>query len=97
MSYYVTIPKHAAERARARFAGEEFDVHAEVNEALADGRISVERPIAAPDLHPGCLYVWTPDRRRIYAIKPDDHTDGSQWAVLTVLRATQTQLERWRA
>jgi hypothetical protein len=94
VNYFVNIPVHAHEQIKFRFPGETVDVHAEVNAALVEGRWSTTRPIASDSSYPDCVYVWTPDRMRVYAIKVDRY-DETQWCVVTALRPSRTQLDRW--
>ena len=83
---------HATLQANERFPGEAFVVADEVNDGMAAGRLSTVKPHGLAGLsHPDNLYVWTPDRRRVYAVKVNAY-DDSQFVVVTVMRPTGYQL-----
>lgn len=70
----ITVTEHAMWRAAERFRF--FDtarIEDEVRDALAGGRFSIERGHLGlhhiPD--PKSFYVWTADKRRVYAIRHD--------------------------
>lgn len=83
----VIVTDHAMWQAALRFPW--FDtlrIEAEVCDALREGRVSTER--AHLGLHrkadPTCLYAWTPDGARVYALRHDERPP--QWVVTTVMR-----------
>lgn len=82
----VWVTDHAMWRAAERFRG--FDtvlIEQEVREALAAGRVSTSRGHLDLDDRddPTNLYVWTPDRQRIYALRHDDEA----FIVVTTFKA----------
>ena len=81
----VFVSFHAREQARARFPGfKAARIVDEVRDALRSGRISASKPpgIAPPD-DPTCIYGWTEDGTRVYAIRHDPE----QFVVTTTMRA----------
>lgn len=83
----IIITDHATWRAAERFPS--FDtvhIEAEVRDALTSGRVSADRAHLGlgPRPDPTCLYVWTPDARRVYALRHDEVPP--QWVVTTVMR-----------
>lgn len=81
----VVVTDHAQWRAAERFP--HFDtvkIEGEVREALAAGRVSSERWQLGlyRTADPTCIYVWTPDGERVYALRHDPDT----FVVTTTLR-----------
>jgi len=73
----VHVTDHAMWRAAERFP--HFDtvgIEQEVRSALSCGRLSPERAHLGlrPQADPTCLYVWTEDGERIYALRHDHET-----------------------
>lgn len=92
----VVLSIHASLQANERFPREAFIPHEEVNDGFAAGRCSPKKPagLDGPS-HASNLYVWTEDRRRVYAVKVD-YRDESQFIIVTVMRPTEAQLARWQ-
>jgi hypothetical protein len=87
MDAVVIVTDHAYWRAAERFP--HFDtvtIDHEVREAIDAGRLSAEREHLG--LHhradPTCLYAWTLDGARIYALRHDERPP--QWVVTTTMR-----------
>lgn len=90
------VAGHTFERARQRFPGwqpEADEIIAECELAFSAGRVSPQRPAS---LGSSCrldtLYAWTPDGRRVYALRPTER----EFIVVTCLSA-ETQSEQLAA
>jgi hypothetical protein len=82
----VLVTDHARRRARDRFDGfKGARIVDEVRDALVAGRLSSEKPVGlAPPDDPSCLYVWTADGARVYALRHD--VDPPRFVVTTTMR-----------
>ncbi len=84
----LAVLDHAMWRAAERFPGFRTEtIEDEVREALAAGRVTIDRgPLGLhPKSDPTCLYVWTADGDRIYAMRVDALApDG--FAIITTMR-----------
>lgn len=89
--FELDVNHHARTRARERFPGfKSARIKEEVREAFAAGRVSKEKPATlAPPSDPSCLYVWTEDGERIYAVKADSLKGPgiSNFIVVTTMKA----------
>lgn len=90
VTFALVASRHALDQAWSRFPEETVDVdvvRAEVDAALKAGRRSVSRPVSLdPPDDPTCIYVWTEDEERVYALRVDED-DPSRWVVTTCMRA----------
>lgn len=83
----VFVSDHARERMRVRFPDvKPARIVDEVRDAMAAGRFSADKPDWVTNRYEGALYVWTPDGARAYTLVVDRFTEGSCFAVTTVLR-----------
>lgn len=85
--YTVAVTDHAKDRARERFPELKLArISDEVRRALEAGRVSTRKPegLRPPD-DPFTLYAWTPDTKRVYALRADSSGDGA-FVVITTMR-----------
>lgn len=74
--FAIVVGDHAREQARSRFPGfKSARIVDEVRAAIAEGRLSARLPadvrISSVE-RKRCLYAWTPDGRRVYALRSGD-------------------------
>lgn len=81
----IIVTPHARERAKSRFPGfKGARIVDEVRAAVKEGRFSALKPDSVSgQAGPSDLYAWTPDSRRIYAVRSSDDA----LVVTTTLRA----------
>lgn len=86
----VFVSDHARLRARERFPDfKGARIVDEVRDGMVALRLSAELPdwIVTTQTYRGALYVWNESGDRVYVLMVDSHhTDGTQFAVVTVLR-----------
>jgi len=81
----VEVSDHARLRARERFPGfKSARIVDEVRLAIREGRLSSKKPEGfGGTAHSTCLYAWTSDGERLYALK---HNDDCLYVTTTVRR-----------
>jgi len=96
----IEVTSHARERARERCPGfKAARIIDEVHDGLLACRFSAKRPLWCPDPSGRgdiALFVWTPDRERVYPLVLNDFDRGESFRVVTTLVGEPTNEQKGR-